>query len=114
MSSTPQQIIIEAFNQLAAYHTQSATEMEQHLASDPEMWRQIGASITSFADSVQSNMPYGPATGDALRDLAAAVGTIADLSSNVHATFRSEHEVELQRIEAPRADEGQWDIGRQS
>jgi hypothetical protein len=114
VSSTPQQIIIEAFQQLAGFHTQSATEMEAHLASDPEMWSQIGQSIVSFADNVQSNMPYGPAFCDSLRDLAAAVGTIGDLSGNVHATFRSEHEVELQRIEAPRADEGQWDIGRQS
>lgn len=113
MASTPQQMIIEGFNQLAAYHTQSATEMEQHLAADPEMWKQIGQAVISFADSVQTNMPYGPATCDALRDLGTAALAVGDISQHVHQTFRVEHEVEINRIEAPRADEGQWDIGRQ-
>lgn len=113
MSSNPQQMIIEAFAQLAAYHTGSATEMERHLASDHEMWQQIGQSIVSFADSVQTSMPYGPATCDSLRDLGAAVSSIADVAANVHSVFRSEHEVEINRIEQPRPDEKQWDTEQQ-
>lgn len=111
MSSNPQQMIIEAFAQLAAYHTQSATEMNRHLEADHEMWQQVGQSIVSFADNVQTNMPYGPATCDALRDLGAAVASVAGVAANVHAVFRSEHEVELNRVEQPRADEKQWDVG---
>lgn len=113
MASTPQQMIIEAFNTLALYSPQSASEMEQHLAADHEMWQQIASSLRIWSGRITLEMPYGPATSDSIGDLAAATASISELAQGVHQTFRSEHEVELQRIEAPRADEGQWDIGRQ-
>lgn len=111
MSSTPQQMIIEAFNQLATFRTQSASEMERHLASDSEMWQSVGLSIVAFADSVQTTMPYGPATCDGLRDLGAAALAIGQMSQQVYQTFRSEHEEKLQRVENPMAEEEQWDVG---
>lgn len=114
MSSTPQQMIIEAFAQLAAYQPQSASEMARHLEADHEMWSQIAQSYTTLADRAQSEMPYGPATADGLRDVGAAAGSVGQLAQNLHQVFRSEHEVEIGRIENPRPDEKQWDTGAQS
>lgn len=113
MSSSPQQMIIEAFNQLALYTPQNASEMELHLAADHEMWQEIASSLRIWSGRITMEMPYGPATSDSIGDLAAATASIAGLAQNVHAVFRSEHEVELNRIEQPRADEKQWDVGQQ-
>lgn len=113
MSSAPHETIAEAFQQMAQFTPESASEMARFLEFHHEMFAQIGQAYATLGDRMQNEMPYGSATSDSMRDLGAAFTGLASVASDVHATFRNEHAAELARIEAPRPDERQWDTDKQ-
>lgn len=109
----PLQALEEAGSQLASYHSQSATEMANFLAGWSPAFLSLSASIRALADNMQDNMPFGVATPEAVRDLAAGVVGLATVAEGLHVTFRQEHAEKLTRLETPAADEKQWDLGAQ-
>lgn len=109
----PNAVIQEAFQQLASFQSQSATEMQNFILTHPDLFREIGQCYNTLADRVVSDMPFGPATSDGFRDLGAAISSIGDIAQNLYATFRIEHEAEIARLENARADERQWDTDKQ-
>lgn len=113
MSNNPQQVISEAFAQLAQFTPQSATEMATFLQHHHEMFADISRAYVALADRMQSEMPYGQATPDSMRDLGAAFDGLSSVAEDVHATFRTEHAEKLSNIETPAPGAQQWDITQQ-
>lgn len=113
MSSAPHEVISEAFDQLAQFQPQSASDMARFLEFHHEMFNRIGESYRTLADRMQTEMPYGQHTPDSMRDLAAAFTSLAGIAQDVHGTFRNEHAEAISRIENPRPAENQWDVDKQ-
>lgn len=111
--SAPNEVITEAFQQLAMFQPESASDMSRFLEFHHEMFASIGQAYNTLADRMTSEMPYGGSTADSMRDLGAAFTGLASVAQEVHGVFRSEHAPELARIEAPRPDERQWDTNQQ-
>ena len=112
-SMGPHQAVVEAFQQLAQFEPESASDMERFLATHHEMYTEIASSYAALADRMQSEMPYGNATADSMRDLGAAAGALSGVAQEAHAAFRQEHSKDLLRIEQPRPNEQQWDVDKQ-
>lgn len=111
--SAPSEIITEAFQQLAMFQPESASDMARFLEVHHEMFAQIGTAYATLADRMVSEMPYGNSTADSMRDLGAAFTGLSGVAQEIHGVFRQEHEAELARIESPRPDERQWDTDQQ-
>ena len=110
MSTQPHEIISEAFAQLAQFTPDSASDMGRFLEHHHEMFADISRAYLTLADRMQSEMPYGQATPDSMRDLGAAFDGLSSVAQQVHATFRTEHAEKLARLEAPNPGEEQWDV----
>lgn len=111
--TAPHEIVTEAFNQLAQFTPQSATEMATFLQHHHEMFAEISRAYVTLADRMQTEMPYGQATPDSMRDLGAAFDGLSGVAEQVHATFRTEHAEKLANLETPAPGAQQWDITQQ-
>lgn len=87
MSDGPHGVIAEAFNQLAQFEPQTAGEWERFLASQQELFVGMGQAYQTLADRARSGMAFNAQTAEQLQDLAAAVGSLADMAEQSHQAF---------------------------
>ena len=109
--SSPVDTIVEAFQQLATFHPGSAKEVEQVLVQQTEMFAQIGAAYSNWADQLRDGMPFEAAVADQVREIGHGAAAVGSVAQNAHQTFRTAHAADIARYEDPRPDEGMWDPG---
>lgn len=109
--SGPVDTIVEAFQQLATFHPSSAVEVEQVLIQQQEMFAQIGAAYSHWAEQLTGGMPFEQAVADQVREIGVAASAVGGVAQNAHQTYRTAHAADIARIEQPRPDEGMWDPG---
>ena len=102
--------IADAAQSLAAFNPDEPTEMKSALMSLPGEMRDLGAGIAALAENIAANYPYAPAVADTLRELGAAVSATEQGAEDAAMAFVREHEVDLNRHEAPRANEQHWNV----
>ena len=100
--------VSDAFSQISGFEAESATQVEQLITEQPEMFKAIGQHYMTLADRMVSEMPFEPAVADAVRDLGAAISAVGDVATQVHQTLRDVHEGDFQRIEHQRSREQIW------
>ncbi len=101
-------VVSDAFAHISGFQAESATEVEQLITEQPEMFKNIGQHYMTLADRMVSEMPFDAAVADAVRDLGAAISAVGDVATQVHQTMRDVHEPDFTRIENPRPREGMW------
>lgn len=106
--SSPNDLIREAFQQMAAFHPSSATEVEAWVADLAGTLTEVGQSFGVLADQMRNGMPFAAPFADSVQEIGVAIGASSGLAQNAHATMRAAHESDFQRIEDPRPDEGMW------
>lgn len=106
--SDPNQTIVEAFQQLTAFHPTGAVEVETWLAQHPETLQQVGAAYGALADRMRDQMPFAAPVADAVREIGVALAAAGGIAQQAHQTMRAAHTADFQRFEEPRPDEGMW------
>lgn len=106
--SSPNDMIREAFQQLAAFHPGSASEVEAWIADLGETLNDVGRSFGVLADQMRDGMPFAAPFADSVREVGVAIAASSGLAQSAHATMRSAHEADFKRYEDPRPDEGMW------
>ena len=109
--SSPNDMIREAFQQMAAFHPSSATEVEAWAADLGDTLTDVGRSFGVLADQMRDGMPFAAPFADSVREIGVAIAASAGLAQSSHATMRAAHEADFKRFEDPRPDEGMWDPG---
>lgn len=109
--SDPNAAIVDAFQQLTAFHPTGAVEVETWLAQHPETLQQVGAAYAALADRMRDQMPFAAPVADAVREIGVALASAGGIAQSAHQTMRAAHVADFQRIEEPRPDEGMWDPG---
>lgn len=114
--STPMSVsdaINDAFAKISGFEPEAASEVEQLIIEQPEMFSDIAKHYETLADRMSSDMPFDPSVSDAMRDLAAGISALNGLASNVHTVMRSVHEADFARTENPRQREDMWNPDKQ-
>ena len=109
--SGPVETITAAFQQLATFHPGSATEVEQVVAGQIEMWQEIGRAYSEWASQLTDGQPFEQAFADQVREIGSAAAAVGSVAQAAHQTMRAAHATDFKRFEEPRPDEGMWDPG---
>lgn len=110
--SSPIETILEAFQQLAAYHPSSAREVEQVAERQADMFAEIGKAYNDWATQLTDGQPFEQAFADSIREIGVAISATGSIAQNAHQTFRAAHAADIARYEDPRPDEGMWNGDR--
>lgn len=106
--SSPNDMIREAFQQMAAFHPGSAAEVEAWVSDLGETLNDVGRSFGVLADQMRDGMPFAAPFADSVREVGVAIAASSGLAQSAHATMRAAHEADFKRFEDPRPDEGMW------
>jgi hypothetical protein len=106
--STPTEVIVDAFQQLAAFQPESAREVEQFLEQQQEMLSQIGQSYGVLSDRMRDGMPFAAPVADSVREIGVALASVGGIAQSAHQTLRVAHEADIRRYEDPRPGEDMW------
>jgi hypothetical protein len=110
--SNPNESIVDAFQQMAAFHPESARDVEAWLKEQQEMLTQIGQSYGVLSDRMRDGMPFAAPVTDAVREIGVALAAVGGIAQSAHQTFMVAHEADRKRYEDPRPDEGMWNPER--
>lgn len=95
---------------LAGWAPETAVDMINMFEKEmPGMLENLGAAFATLGDRTSSDMPLDPIVGEHMGELASAAHSMADVARELASSFRQKHEVEINRIENPRAAENVWD-----
>lgn len=106
--STPTEVIVDAFQQLAAFQPGSAREVEQFLERQQEMLNQIGQAYGVLSDRMRDGMPFAAPVADSVREIGVALASVGGIAQSAHQTLRVAHEADIRRYEDPRPGEDMW------
>lgn len=103
--------IDEAVSQhLANWAPENAGEMIRMFETEiPGMLENLGQAFSTLGDRTSSDMPLDPVVGEHMGEISSAMHGAADVAREMAQSFRKAHEVEIDRIENPRANEHAWD-----
>jgi hypothetical protein len=87
MSTSPHEVIADAFNQLAQFEPEGAGDWERFLASQHEMFTGMSQAYQTLADRAHGGHGFNAQTAEQLQDLAAAVGSLAGMAEGAHQAF---------------------------
>lgn len=104
---------VEAVHAMAGFVPENAGEQRDYFTHLPELFSEMGAALSAQADRLGADHPYAGRTTEQLTELSAIVAGLADHAAEMHATFESEFEPELARIDNPRPGEAEFDVTRQ-
>jgi len=103
--------IDEAVSQhLANWQPEDAGEMIRMFETEiPGMLENLGAAFSVLGDRTSSDMPLDQVVGEHMGEISSVMHGAADVAREMAQSFRKAHEVEIARIENPRANENAWD-----
>jgi hypothetical protein len=95
---------------LGGWMPETAGDMIRFFETEmPAMFENLGKNLSTLSDRTSSDMPIDPVVGEHMADLASTANAMADVAREMAQSFRRRHEVEIDRIENPRAAEHVWD-----
>lgn len=112
MTTTPLEQIDEAWAQLANFDPDNATEIRQFMSNLGHTFTEGAAQLGQLAQRWGDEQPLAAEVLQAVQQLASALAGAADVADEAHSQFLVSHEVELQRLDNPRAGEAAWDVTR--
>ena len=112
--SNPLDQIEEAWSGLASFDPDNATEIRQFLANLGHAFTEGAARLGELAERWGDEQPLAAEVLQAVQQSASALAGAADVADEAHSTFLAAHDVELQRLDNPRAGEAAWDVTRNS
>lgn len=108
--SAPAQSVAEAFSAIANFTPQTPEDLEVFLQQNAEMIQQFGAAFQTLGQRMTSEMPLAQPVAAATAELGAALAACEGIAGQIHSTYMSAHQVEKDRRENPRPNEGFWDV----
>lgn len=107
--------MLEAVNDAVTQHLggwqpEDGAEMARFFEQElPGFFENLGQNLATLGQRTSSDMPLDPAVGEHMGELASAAHAMAEVARELAGTFRTNHEVELRRLEQPRPAEEVWD-----
>lgn len=101
----------DTFAAIANYTPQTPEELEQFLRSNAETVIAMGNAFRTLGERMTSEMPIAQPVAAATQELGAALAACEGLAGQIHSTYQAAHQVEKDRRENPRPNEGFWDVG---
>lgn len=106
--SNPNQVILDAFQQMAAFQPEGARDVEVWLAEQQEMLSQFGQAYGVLSDRMRDSMPFAAPVADSVREIGVALASVGGIAQSAHQTLRVAHEADIRRYEDPRPGEDMW------
>lgn len=109
--SGPAEVLSDAFTSIANYTPQTPEDLEQFLLGAAEIVQQFGSAFQTLGQRFTSEMPIAQPVAANMQELGVALGACHGIAGQVHSTYVAAHQVEKERRESPRPNEGFWDVG---
>jgi hypothetical protein len=95
----------------AAYAPEDPFVIARELEQLPDVTDHIALGIRAYAQKISpSDYPINPIVGEKLLELYAAQAQLRAIAEEIGPLYRSLHAKDLQREEAPRANEHLWNV----
>jgi hypothetical protein len=101
-----------AHEQIGSWEPGGGQDVEQALASLPELCEQLAQAIGSIGAKMGEG-PFEQSATEAFTEAASRFAGLGDEFEHAHQVFRTEHADELKRLEEPRQQEQMWDTDKQ-
>jgi hypothetical protein len=100
----------EVTNGFNGFKPESAGDMIDFFKELPDFWEALAGSLGNLAGRMADEMPLHPALSESVREMAGIAAGLRDAAAEMNGQFRTAHEAEIKRIEAPRPGEEAWDV----
>lgn len=101
-----------AHEQIGSWEPGGGKDVEQALASLPELCEELAQAIGSIGARMGDG-PFEQAATESFNEAASRFSGLGDEFAHAHQVFRNEHADELRRLEEPRSQEQMWDTDKQ-
>lgn len=99
----------EVVSAMAGFDPGNLDQLEGIFPDLRELFEGLASGVGGLSAKYGDELPVKPVVAEAIAEIAASLSGLAAAVEEAHATFRSAHEDEINRIENPRPNEQVWD-----